>query len=221
MTARPTPFDLMERAFGDVLASLDDAARATGRDPLDRRDFAQVPAVQRLLGDLAASPEGSADPDANEELLAVLHAVYRFARAGKPVRSVSRARLEPCLRDRPAAAFDVPGGACYVQLPATWFWATRAADAPHEPLDGMFVVRSPRGDEITVVGVLGLRPDRHGFTQVTVHARPTDVAAAHGMQRDPPFAPRMDGGERAGFRSVATAAELLALAHLALATADE
>jgi hypothetical protein len=78
------------------------------------------------------------------------------------------------------------------------------------------VVASPRGDEVTLLAVLGLRQERGGFTQVTVHARPTDFAAARGAQRDPPFAPVMDGGTSGGVLSVATPAELLTLVQLAL-----
>jgi hypothetical protein len=110
----------------------------------------------------------------------------------------------------------VPGDACYVQLPANWWWGQRDADAPHEPLDGVFVVTAPRGDEITLLAVLGLRAERGGFTQVTVHAQPADFAAARTAQRDPPFAPLMEGGASGGVLSVATPAELLTLVQLAL-----
>jgi hypothetical protein len=85
----------------------------------------------------------------------------------------------------------------------------------------MFVVPSPRGDEITILAVLGLRAERGGFTQITVRASPRDFVAARAMRRTAPFAPLMEGGEAAGFHSVATAAELVTLTHLALLSVAE
>ena len=64
--------------------------------------------------------------------------------------------------------------------------------------------------------MLGLRAERGGFTQVTVHAQPADFAAARTLQRDPPFAPLMAGGTSGDLLSVATSAELLTLVQLAL-----
>jgi len=215
--SRPTPFDLLfgERA-GD-LAALTSAAAAAGRDPSDRSDFALVPEVQRLLEQLGSPELIAQHPEAAEEYLQLLHALYRFDAAGRHLVAPARQQLERwCLRLPPAAAPEVPGGACYLQLPEQGWWAQRATGDPHEPVDGMFLVASPRADEITLLVVLGLRSGRGGFTQVTIHARPGDFAAARGMRRDPPFAPIMDGGTAAGVRSLATAAEVLTLAHLAL-----
>jgi hypothetical protein len=72
-------------------------------------------------------------------------------------------------------------------------------------------------DEITVVAILGLRPGRDGFTQIALHLPPGDFVAAGSARREPPFGPLMEGGDVAGFRSVATPGELLQLVSLALA----
>jgi hypothetical protein len=214
---RPTPFDML---FGDdagALGTLTAAAAAAGRDAGDRGEFAMVPEVQRLLAELESPELVAQQPEAVQEYLELLHAMYRFDTAGRRVVSPARAQLQPWLRRLPPAEPPkVPGGACYVQLPAHWWWGQRGPDAPHEPLDGVFVVAAPRGDEVTLLAVLGLREERGGFTQVTVHARPEDFAAARGVQRDPPFAPLMDGGTSGGVLSVATPAELLTLVQLAL-----
>jgi hypothetical protein len=214
---RPTPFDLL---FGDqsgALGTLTVAAAAAGRDPRDRGEFAGVPEVQRLLAELQSPELIEREPEAAQEYLELLHAMYRFDAAGRRIVSPTRAQLQPWVRRLPPAEPPrVPGGACYVQLPERWWWGQRGPDTPHEPLDGVFVVASPRGDEVTLLAVLGLRQERGGFTQVTVHARPTDFAAARGAQRDPPFAPVMDGGTSGGVLSVATPAELLTLVQLAL-----
>lgn len=217
---RPTPYDLVFAPIADRIAGLTAAAAQAGRDPRDRYQFAQVPEVQRLLHELEAPEVVDRDPAAAEEYLVVLHAAYRFEAAGRRVVTTTRAQLEPWLsRLAPAGAPRVPGDACYVRLPDRWFWARRGAGEPFEPLDGMFAVVSPRGDEVTVVAVMGLRQERGGFTQVTVRARPGDFAEARTVCREPPFAPLMDGGAAAGFRSVASGAELLSLLHLALLSA--
>lgn len=219
MTPRPTPYELVFGPMDEAVGGLAAAAAAAGRDPRSRHDFVLLPEVQRLLAELQPPEQAAQHPEAAEEYLALLHAAFRFRQAGRPLRVVTRAQLEPTL-DRPAPTSPpaIPDGACYVQLPANWFWAQRGPGEPHEPLDGMFVVASPRSDEITVIAILGLRPERGGFTQVTVRTRPGDVAAAHAVRRDPPFGATMEGGAQAGFRSVATAGELLALTHLALAS---
>jgi hypothetical protein len=111
----------------------------------------------------------------------------------------------------------VPHGACYLQLPERIFWARIADTAAPEPLDGVFLVAGPAGAELTVLAVLGLRPDRDGFSQLVVTAPAADFSHAREAARRPLFAPVLDGGDRAGLRSLVSEAELLYLAHLALA----
>ncbi|MDH4349992.1 MAG: hypothetical protein OEW56_02450, partial [Gemmatimonadota bacterium] len=156
-----------------------------------------------------------------EEYLELLHAAYGFNAAGRRVVVTTRAQLEPwLLRLPPTTPPRIPGDACYVQLPTPWIWAQGGPGEPHEPLDGMFAVAGPHGDEITVLGVLGLRAERGGFTQVTVRARAADFAEAGTVRRDPPFAPLMEGGKAASFRSVASAGELLTVLQFALRSAE-
>ena len=72
------------------------------------------------------------------------------------------------------------------------------------------------GRELLVLAVLGLRPVRVGFSQISVAAPPLDVAGAARLVRRPLFAPVLEGGERAGMKSLVSDAELLHLTHLAL-----
>lgn len=213
---RPNPFDLVFRDLEPALDGILADAKRQGRDPRDPLAFAQVPAAQRLLGRLE-SPEVMADhPEAAAEYLTLLYAAFRYWEAGERVLAVQRATLEPVLDVVPRGRIEVPGAACYVRLPAQWFWARVADDAPHEPVDGMFVAAGSRGDEVTVVAVLGLRPDRGGFSQIAVSAHPADVGAAPALARPDRFAPVMEGGARAGVRSLVSVAEVLLLVHLAL-----
>jgi hypothetical protein len=220
--SRPTPFDLLFAHHADVLADVTVAAAAAGRDPRDRTDFAAVPDVQRLLSDFESPDVVAAHPEAAAEYLLLLHAAYRFNAAGRRVVTPGPPALERWAgRLPPATAPDVPGGACYLQLPEQRWWVQRAPDAPHEPMDGVFLTLAPRNDEIALLAILGLRAERGGFTQVSVQARPADFAAARTMRRDPPFAPLMEGGTAARFRSIATAAELLTLVQIGLLAAAD
>lgn len=218
---RADPFDLVFRDLLTELDALPAAAARAGKDPRDRAAFARVPEVLRLVERIAPTAD-AAGPAAMHEYAALLYAAFRFREAGERVLVVSRARLEPALSVlTPAEPPRIPGKACYLQLPPAWFWARATDDGAHEPLDGCFVIEGSRGDEITIVAVLGLRRERGGFTQVTLHVAPGDFAAARALRRDPPFAPLMEGGAAAGFRSLATPAELLTLVHLAVVAATE
>jgi hypothetical protein len=215
--SRPTPFDLIFGDFADELSAIGSASVQAGHDLGDARTFASTPEVQRLLQRIEVPALVERAPEAAGEYLALVYAAARFAAAGKPVLASPRDRLEPVLDRLPPPRLPViPQNACYLQLPAHWIWAQATEDGPHEPLDGVFAVASPRGDVTTVVAILGWRAERGGFTQVTVQAGAADFAAARTMRRTPPFGPLMDAGASRGYRSVANPAELLALTHLAL-----
>jgi hypothetical protein len=93
--------------------------------------------------------------------------------------------------------------------------------APFEPVDGFFAVSALHSREVLVDAVLGLRPERDGFSQVTASASAGDLEAAGRAAPPPRFRPAMPGGVEAGLRSVNSVAELLLLASLALAPAGE
>lgn len=217
--ARLTPY---EHVFGEwaeeAFAGIRDAANRTRTDTSDRARFGALPAVQHLLGEIEAPEVIAAEPSAGPEYLHLLYAAYRHWVAGQPLIALDRTALEAAMRDAPRAlqAPPLPATACYLQLPQHHLWAPLAAGQPHEPLDGAFVARRVDGLEYTIVAVLGLRPEREGFSQVTVTASPGDFAAAAVEVRQPLFAPVLAGGVAAGVRSVTSAAELLTLVGLAL-----
>lgn len=216
--SRPHPFDMVfagftETAFPGIRAEASDAA-------VDLSTMTRLPSTQSVLEELGSPKLAEGDPRAVAEYLSLLFVAYRYWAAGAHTLVVDRASVARAMESGPSATLHVPHGACYLQFPRHWFWATISEAAPHEPLDGLFVVRTPPV-QLTVAAILGLRADRDGFSQIVVSAAQDDVAAARRQTRDPPFAPVMDGGSAAGFSSITSEGELLYLAHLALESAAE
>jgi len=222
--SRPDPFT---HAFGPLadarFPAIAEEARAGRHDTADRAQFAALQEVQHLLAELESPDVVEQHPDAGVEYLMALYIAFRFWEGGRHIVAVPRKLLESAwAAPAPAPPPGVPRGACYLQLPERWFWAQIAADAPHEPLDGLYAIEGSHQREISLLAVLGLRPDRPGFSQITLTAPPEDFPAAAGSARTPPFASTLDGGESADLRSITTHAELMHLALLALrTTADD
>lgn len=208
--------ELADVRFPDVRRE----AEARHTDLTDRAAFAALPAVQRILADVEAPELIQENPQAADEYLTTLYVAFRFWDAGRAVCPVSREAIERALaRDPPATLPAVPGGACYMQLPERWFWARIGPEEPHEPLDGFFVITSGAGREMTVLAVLGLRLERSGFSQLSVRATPQEMRDARLAARTPPFASVLEGGDRAGVRSLVATGELVHLAQVALLAA--
>jgi hypothetical protein len=197
---------------GEWFPAIQEDATAAGSDLTDRGAFARLGSVQDRLTQLT----GKAGAEATEAYLQLLYAAYRYWQAGAHTVTLSRAQLEPVL-DRDPPVFRIPHDACYLQLPERWIWSRVSQDTPWEPLDGLFLLSGLAGREVLVVGILGLRPDREGLSQVTASAALADLAAAGGAAPRPRFAAGLEGGAAAGLRSVNSVADLLVLASLALA----
>jgi hypothetical protein len=201
--------EVAEARFPDI------RSQALGEE-IDLSTFAGLRSVQGLLQDFGTPDLVAAAPQAAAEYLSLLFVGYRYWDSGKHSFQIDRDVLETTLAAPPTGAPQVPHGACYVEMPERWFWGQIDEGTPHEPIEGLFIAATHA--EFTVVAVLGLRAERDGFSQITVTASGSDVMAAGSDARQPPFAPTMDGGETAGFKSVATQGELLHLSYLALAT---
>ncbi len=214
--SRLHPFDFVFAGF--AAEHFPEIQREASDTNLDLGTLTRLPATQNALRTL-----GGLDPDdsapAITEYLLLLFAAYRFWAAGQPTRTVAKPPLEALLAQPPEEHAALPDGACYIQLPGHMFWATIGEDAPHEPLDGMFVIGNAAGGDLTVVAVLGLRSGREGFSQIAVTAPAAEIAEVEATLRAPAFAPMMEGGADAGFHSVTSEAELLYLARLALDSA--
>lgn len=214
--SRPHPFEI---AFGAQAEGWFGTLKTAGEVELsDLGTFARLDAIRPIVDQL--QPEGGA-PEAIEEYVRLLYAGYHFWAAGcRTVPVTRKGWLEMLDRPVPWPEPNLTGSA-YYQFPERWFWAQLDRDRPHEPLDGIFVAgsRSPRPAGWLMLAVLGLRPQRGGFSQISVLATPDDLVAARGAAGRSPFAPSMEGGGSAGFRSITTVAELLLAARCALAAA--
>jgi len=202
---RPTPFDLVfTRAAETVFPAIRAALERAGLDPAERDAFLMVPEVVSLLHDLRPE-EGLGE--GMDQLVALLHHAYLYWDAGQPTLPLSA--------DQTAALFDTPPSdpgdraprAYYAQFEDRQVWARVVDELPAEPMDGCFV--STTGDDLRVLGIFGLRPDRDGFSAVeTAGPRP------HALERpdgSPLFSPVLAGGAAAGLHSLVGAEELLEL----------
>lgn len=211
---RPHPFDYAFAPVADGwFPEIRDEAAAGTRDATDLAQFLRLQSVQRMLGELAGEPGGNGDG-----FLPLLYSAFRFWQNGRRTITVSRAVLEPAMDDE-RESHRLPDVACYVQLPEHWIWGQVQPGAPHEPLDGMFIAPGER--ELIVTGVLGLRPGREGYSQITAAATARGYEEAVRATPAPRFVPAMEGGRAAGFRSVRSNFELLLLASLALTASKE
>ena len=156
-----------------------------------------------------------------EQTAELLWQGWRFQEAGARLYVLGEALTERLLSPEhgaPAWRFAAPP-ACYLQLPHQRVWARVADEAAYEPLDGIFcAARSLENGahELSLLAVLGLRPERPGISLLRHRAvlREEEASArAARPWRDgaAPFANAIPGGERMGYHTLATASELEAL----------
>jgi hypothetical protein len=210
-------------------------------EPLEREDFPAIRAegeqrgsdVHRrdqflLLGHAGAALEemvaDDADPESLDEYGELLYQGFQFWSYGRRLYSfdagVTAALTEP---DYYIGnwIFAAPP-ASYLQFPYQKLWARVSADAPYEPLDGVFVVaaeteeRADSGVHVRAQMVLGLRPDRPGVSLVSYRddldpAKVAVRAASPWRAEGVAYANAIPGGERMGYRTLATTSELEAL----------
>ncbi len=210
---RPTPFDF---AFAELaeqrFPGIRDALAAAGTDPADRDAFLLNRDVVTLIRELR--PDEGAGEEIGQ-LAALVHHVYLFWNAGKPVVALDAAETAGILSGDARLPARLPA---YFPLPERRIWAEPVPGAPHEPLDGCFVHVAPGEPTLRVLGVFGLHPDRPGFTVVEA----AGPRAAHLARPDgsPLYAPLLPGGAAAGLNSLAGGEELLELAYR-MSGADE
>lgn len=209
---RPFPWTALVEALGeDNFEAMRVALAKAGTDPFDRDAFLLDGAAGRVLRDLVP-PDAPAD--AVTQYGALLHALYLHWSRGSPVHVLERDVATALLSAPPQSVPTVAGPTvAYVQLPERLVWAAPAPGAPHEPMDGIFVMQSASAGR--TLAVLGFRPDRQGFTTIEAEL-PSPPGLDPRPDGSPPFATVLPAGERMGLFSVTTAPELALLALLAL-----
>jgi hypothetical protein len=164
--SRPTPFDLVfQPAANTSFPAIREALGLTAQDPRDRDRFLMLRDVVTLLRELRPD-EGIGEGIGR--LAALVHHAYLFWDGGGVTVDFSLDRLieghEPARPDGTARR----GPAYYARVPERKIWGEVVPGQPHEPMDGCFVHDLPGSDEIRVLGVFGIHPQRSGFSVVEV-----------------------------------------------------
>jgi len=220
--ARLTPYELiLEPLEREGFPAIRAEGEQRGSDVHRRDQFLLLGHAGATLDEIVPA---DATPESLDEYGELLYQGYQFWSYGRRMysfeSSVATTLTEPEY-DIGDWIFAAPP-ASYLQFPYQKLWARVAADAPYEPLDGMFVVaadtqeRTDSGVHVRVQMILGLRPDRPGVSLVSYRddLDPTKVAAramrpwrAEGVA----YSNAIPGGERMGYRTLATTSELEAL----------
>ena len=227
MPARLTPYELiLEPLERDEFPAIRAEGEQRGSDVHRRDQFLLLGHAGATLDQMVSE---DADPESLDEYGELLYQGFEFWSYGRRLYSfeneVTTLLTEPDY-EIGDWIFAAPP-ACYLQFPYQKLWARVSADAPYEPLDGVFVVaanteeRADSGVHVRVQMVLGLRPDRPGVSLVSYRddLDPLRIAmrAEHPWRADDaPFANAIPGGERMGYRTLATRSELEALVIRAL-----
>ncbi len=204
---RPTPFDLVFESLSQTtFTHIQSALTNSGQDPLDRDAFLMLREVVTLLRELRPE-EGLGE--GIDQLAALVHHGYLFWNAGKRSIDLSSAQLSEILRDvQQSADHESAALPQYVQVPVRRLWAPVVPGEAPEPLDGFFQYGvSP--NQLRVLGVFGIHPERPGFSVVEV-AGPRHVGLSR-SDSTPLFAPTLEGGSAAGIYSLTGGEELLEL----------
>lgn len=222
MPARLTPYELiLEPLERDDFPAIRAEGEQRGSDVHRRDQFLLLGHAGAALGEMVTE---DADPASLDEYGELLYQGYQFWSYGRRIYSFDDSVMELL------TAPDYEMGdwilaappACYLQFPYQRLWARVSADAPYEPLDGVFAVvaeteqRADSGAHLRAQMVLGLRDDRPGVSLVSYRddldpekaaARAEHPWRAEGV----PYANAIPGGERMGYRTLATTSELEAL----------
>ena len=193
---------LDEREF----AAIEEEGRRLRADLSRREQFARLDAVSDLLARLV--PE-SFETGALDRYLEIAFHGFHFWRAGRPFYAFEEAVVRSLIEHPPdlhGRRLNLPHPAQYLELPRNLLWAA-VTDGPPEPLEGLFAraLVEPQGTE--VLFVLGMWPERPGFSAVGLMF-PADtplVARADAFRSDLP------GADLAGLYSLGSAGEAIAL----------
>ncbi len=222
MPARITPYEMiLEPLESDAFPAIRAEGEQRGSDVHRRDQFLLLGHAGAALGEMVSD---DAEPAAMDEYGELLYEGYQFWSYGRRTYSfddaVTTALTAP---EYPIGDWILAAPpACYLQFPYQRLWARVSADAPYEPLDGCFAVvadteqRADAGAHLRVQMALGVRSDRAGVSLVSyrddLDPRRAGARAERPWRADgEPFANAIPGGERKGYRTLATTSELEAL----------
>lgn len=201
-SGRLTPYEMVfgeDRFSEQVFPAIAEEARRQLLDPWRRDQFARLESVGSLL--LEVLPEGD-EAAAVDQYLQILYHAYHFWNAGCPLYAVEKAVLRRLVESAPKLEgwrLRLPEPALYVELPRNLFWA-EVTGGPPEPVEGLHLAREPKGAaEVDVLLVLGMRPERGGFSVAGLSLDPERALA---LEAPESFASDIPGAELAGLYSL-------------------
>lgn len=212
----------MELAFPDAGSAAEwcqdvaDEVRARGVDDADPSAFVMLMAVGRAVRELGA-PGAEAGV---REHGALLYHLYHWHQAGNPLYLVDSGAARLLAESSPweDRLPDPPRRSGYVQLPQHLFWARGEDASPAESVDGLFWTAS--GDGVSFLTVMGIRPDRPGFSVVPIGPVPLEEAAGWSGRQvredGPDFRSDMPGADLDRLYELRAAGEALKLGMRAL-----
>jgi hypothetical protein len=219
MTARITPYEvILEPLEATAFPAIRAEAEQRGSDTRRRDQFLLLGHVGATLKDIVAD---DAPPEALDEYGELLYQGYQFWTFGRRLYTLT----EEVVAQLTSPTYSIGDWqlagqpASYIQLPYQRIWGRVSAESPYEPVDGWFVVvddtqpAPEAGKHLRVQLVLGFRLDRPGVSLVSYRTdlNPHAVAkyAAKPWREDAlPFAGAIPGGERRGYKTLATTSEL-------------
>jgi hypothetical protein len=231
VSARITPYEIiLEPLETTAFPAIQAEAEGRGSDTRRRDQFVLLGNVGATLKDTI--PE-DALPESLEEYAELLYHGYQFWSLGRRLYVFDEAVTELLT----APSFDLHGWelvgppSCYLQFPYQRLWARVSVDAPFEPVDGCFVVvddtepAPEAGAHLRAQLLLGVRSDRPGVSLISYRTdldpRAAAALATRPWREDgPPFANIIPGGDRKGYKTLATTSELQALVIRALCYLD-
>ncbi len=231
MPTRLTPYELIllpleATRFPEIRAEAEHRQVDTRR----RDQFVLLGHVGATLDEIVPD---DAPPDAMEEYAELLYHGFQFWTFGRRLYvlgdGITERLTSPTFAMRDWEIAGPPSA--YVQLPYQKAWGRVDAEAPYEPIDGFFLVvdeTAPAPDagiHLRLQLVLGLRAERPGVSLISYR---TDLDAHAGALRavrptrdeGAAFSNAIPGGERKGYRTLATVGELEALALRTLFVLD-
>jgi hypothetical protein len=173
-TGRQTPYELVfgldELAEREFPAIAEESQRR--RLAVDRPDlFAGMERVGALLQQLV--PDAT-EPRALDRYLEILFHGFNFWAADRPFYAFQAPAVRSLIDGPPdlgAWRLRAPASALYAELPKNLFWSAVTEGEPPEPIEGIFAVLSEPGrteSQAHLLLVLGMRPDRPGFSVASV-----------------------------------------------------